>query len=354
MVFVACIDRTPSMERNPTTKKPLVSSKIYMLLTSFRNAFWTAHVNELPSMGRSRSATAAWQVAYFLIATFTIGCSQTSRNSAVADMHYPTPLPTDTAMRFLPDLVSSQELDFNAAFARDGNTFYFSRSHHGKYVVYETRFDRNQWTTPEPSVLFDTLYSNTDPFITADGSIYFISNRPKDSADTLDDYDIYKLPKTESGFAPALRLSGVNSDSTEYYVSLANNGNLYFASYRDGNLDLYSSAPTSKGYESPRKLGPLNSAYDEHDPFIAGDESFIVFTSSRPGGLGEADLYLSFRQNESWLEPVNMGHRINTPSYDYCPYVTADGQFFFFSSEWDVKWINASVLKAPADRRSAN
>ncbi len=72
-------------------------------------------------------------------------------------------------------------------------------------------------------------------------------------------------------------------------------GNVYFSSYRDGNLDLYVSERSANGYEKkPVTLGAVvNSQYDEHDPLIAPDESFLVFPSDRPGGQGEADLYIS-------------------------------------------------------------
>ncbi len=82
-----------------------------------------------------------------------------------------------------------------------------------------------------------------------------------------------------------------------------------------------------------------------HDPLIAPDESFLVFPSDRPGGLGEADLYISHNINGQWQQPVAMGHGINTKRYEYCPYLTPDGKYFFFSSEYQVKWISADVLK---------
>jgi Tol biopolymer transport system component len=271
---------------------------------------------------------------------FMCACNFKKNSSALkVSVNYPSPLPKEQVISFMPNIVSGKGLDFNSAFSRDGNTFYFSRSKNRKYFVYETRFDGKNWTRPERSKLFDTLYSNTDPFITKDGSIYYISNRPKDEADTISDYDIYKLPKTANGYESPINLTQVNSDSTEYYVSLAENGTIYFASYRDGNLDLYNSKMTSLGYEYPKKIDSLNSDAGEHDPFIAPDESFIIFTSTRAGGLGEADLYISNQINGAWQKPVNMGNQINTSSYDYCPYITPDGMYFFIPVKWTLSGL---------------
>lgn len=263
-----------------------------------------------------------------------------------AGIAYPQPAPDTIPQVFLPGLVSNDTLDFNSTFSADGKTFYFSRSHNRKYVIFATTYKDNKWQEPVISPLFDTLYSNTDPFIAPDSALYFISNRPKDKSDTSADYDIYRLAKQTDGYDVAEYLTGVNSDSTEYYVSVSRAGNVYFSSYRDGNLDLYMSRKTPNGYEKSVNLGPIiNSTYDEHDPLIAPDESFLVFPSDRPGGLGEADLYISHKVNGQWQRPAAMGYGINTKRYEYCPYLTPDGKYFFFSSEFQVKWIGSEVLK---------
>jgi hypothetical protein len=281
--------------------------------------------------------------ACLFIASCITNCKDEHQPASIA---YPQPAPDSIPLVFLPGLVSKDTLDFNATFSVDGKTFFFSRSHNRKYVIFETSYTSNKWQEPVISPLFDTLYSNTDPFIAPDSALYFISNRPRDKNDTTADYDIYRLVKQTDGYGAPEYLNGVNSDSTEYYVSVSRTGNIYFSSYRDGNLDLYMSRKTNNGYEKPVNLGAvINSPYDEHDPLIAPDESFLVFPSDRPGGLGEADLYISHKINGQWQQPVAMGNGINTKRYEYCPYLTADGKYFFYSSEYQVKWISASVLK---------
>lgn len=281
------------------------------------------------------------------ICLFIIYClTNCKENRQLAGINYPQPVPDTIPLVFLPDIVSTDTLDFNSTFSVDGKTFYFSRSHNRKYVIYETTWKDNKWQEPVISPLFDTSYANTDPFVAADRALYFISNRPKDKNDTTADYDIYRLVKHPNGYSAPENLRGVNSDSTEYYVSVSQSGNMYFSSDRDGNLDLYMSRKTPNGYEQPINLGNIiNTTYTEHDPLIAPDESFLIYTSDRPGGLGEADLYISHKVNGQWQQPVAMGYGINTNRYEYCPYLTPDGKYFFFSSEYQVKWISSAVLK---------
>lgn len=276
----------------------------------------------------------------------TLCFTNCKENNLTVSIPYPSPAPDTLPLVFLPSIVSTDTLDFNSTFSVDGKTFFFSRSHNRKYVIFETTYKNNKWQEPVISPLFDTLYSNTDPFMAPDSALYFISNRPKDKNDTTADYDIYRLVKQPNGYGAPQYLNGVNSDSTEYYVSVSRPGNVYFSSYRNGNLDLFMSRKTNAGYEKPVNLGPIiNTTYDEHDPLIAPDESFLVFPSDRPGGLGEADLYISHQVNGQWQQPVAMGHGINTKRYEYCPYLTPDGKYFFFSSEFNVKWVKSEVLK---------
>ena len=67
-------------------------------------------------------------------------------------------------------------------------------------------------------------------------------------------------------------------------------------------------------------------------PGVAPDESFLVFNSVRPRGLGGADLYLSLRQSDgTWTTPRNLGPRVNSAYLDICPYISPDKKYLFFT-----------------------
>lgn len=90
-------------------------------------------------------------------------------------------------------------------------------------------------------------------------------------------------------------------------------------------------------YSPPENIGnhenAINTDYHEVDPFIAPDESYLIFTSNRPGGFGDADLYICYRKPDgAWTKAINMGPSINTEAVEFCPSVTPDGKYLFFSS----------------------
>lgn len=109
--------------------------------------------------------------------------------------------------------------------------------------------------------------------------------------------------------------------------------------------------------EAPIALNEeINTGTFTAHPFIAADESYIIWDSNREGGYGDSDLYISFRQKDgSWGPAINMGEEINTEYEDAYGSVTPDGKFFFFhtvdlgesiaDSFADIFWVDAAVIE---------
>lgn len=283
--------------------------------------------------------------------------SCTTHSSAQNEIPYPSP-PDSIAQRFLAGLVSTDSTDFNSAFSPDGKSFYFSRSANSKTSIYVTSHDGKNWNVPILAPAIRTKYSEADPAFGPDGKLYFISNRPKDSTDTILDYDIWFVtPMGDAGWSEPKNLEPVNSDSSEFYISFSKNGNLYFSSSRKGGFgaeDIYVSRFRNEQYTAPENLGQvINSTYSEYDPCISANEDILVFTSSnRWDTFGKGDLYGSKVTDASqWLRPVNLGKRLNTKAREYCAYFSPDSKYFFFSSQGDVKWLNSQFIKEEIERR---
>jgi Tol biopolymer transport system component len=88
-------------------------------------------------------------------------------------------------------------------------------------------------------------------------------------------------------------------------------------------------------YTQPVRLSnQINSIdYQDTDPCVAPDESYLIFSSKRPGGYGQSDLYISFKkQDGTWSKTKNMGYLVNSYAYDWGPAVSPDGLFLFFIS----------------------
>ena len=83
----------------------------------------------------------------------------------------------------------------------------------------------------------------------------------------------------------------------------------------------------------PRSLGSvINSAYNDQHPAISKDGLSLYFSSDRPGGHGDFDLWVSQRASvdDPWEPPINLGVNINTPGRDLAPNLSPDGLTLYF------------------------
>ncbi|MEJ0080380.1 MAG: hypothetical protein WDM78_05365 [Puia sp.] len=88
-------------------------------------------------------------------------------------------------------------------------------------------------------------------------------------------------------------------------------------------------------YAEPERLpDAVNSRGYDFNAFVDPDENYILFSSfRRTDDLGGGDLYYSLRKNGSWQTALHFGKDINSDALDYSPFVSADRQYFFFTSK---------------------
>ncbi len=241
---------------------------------------------------------------------------------------------------FAPGTVSTGDFDSHPAFTPDGKTLYFVRSNpnFSFWTILVSRFEKGRWREPEVAP-FSGQYSDADPFITPDGKkCYFISNRPV-AGKKSQDLDIYVMEKTARGdwSEPKNLGAPVNGDGAEWYPTVAANGTLYFGSDRAGGrgrTDLYRCRLVNGKYLEAENLGDvINTQFNEFEPYIAPDESFLIFMGGgREGGRGGFDLYISYNRNNTLTKPVNLGDKINSAGNEYSPMISPDGKYFFWAS----------------------
>jgi hypothetical protein len=256
---------------------------------------------------------------------------------------------------FAVGIVSTNASELNVTFSPDGNELYFTRRIDNRNTLMTMRRENDVWTSPAIA-RFSGTYSDVDPFITRDGRrLYFSSSRPIDGSGESKDADLWYLERNSEGeWGEPVHPGSPNTvGKDDYYTSLTDDGTLYFSIFEShaGGGDIYRSRWLDGRFERAERLaGAINSEANEHDPFVAPDGSYLIFTSNRPGGHGSADLYISFAAPDgSWMEPVNMGDSINSEGYDFCPLLSQDGKFLFFTRNsgrnGDIYWVDARVIE---------
>ncbi|MHC4586117.1 MAG: protease inhibitor I42 family protein [Planctomycetota bacterium] len=181
--------------------------------------------------------------------------------------------------------------------------------------------------------------------ISADGlALYFISPRPG-GPDDFDLFDIYvttRSDKNANWSEPENLGLTVNSANNDAGPSISADGmSLYFSSTRTGghgddDLWVTTRSTVSDSWGPPVNLGStVNSPSWDFDPSISANGLSVYFTSNRPGSYGFVDIWVTTRATteEDWSEPVNLGPVVNSTTFTQAPSISADGLVLFFESD---------------------
>lgn len=211
-----------------------------------------------------------------------------------------------------------------------------------------------KWTEPYESKLTGKPWFYNLGSVPEGKEIIFAWTKNIDGSGPPGELYLWSSTRTRKGWTEPFRLKAPVNTGFETWPSLSRDKTLYFFSKRPGGMggfDIYQSIPLNGEYKEAQNLGSvINTSYIEEDPFIAPDESYLLFDSDRPGGYGGLDLYIAWRKKDgTWGTPVNLGERINSKHDENRAYMSPDGKYLFFTSNrsetMDTWWADALVLE---------
>lgn len=190
----------------------------------------------------------------------------------------------------------------------------------------------------EPQNMGDSINSVVSeyyPALTIDGNELVITRRVKNFNE-----DFFSATRVNGTWSKARPLSGdINTDANEGAQCISQDGQwLIFTgcNFPDGygSCDLYISYLTREGWSAPVNLGNrVNSDGWDSAPTLSPDKRDLYFASKRQGGYGGSDIYVShYLPNGQWSEAENLGPEINTAGDESCPFMHADNQTLYFTS----------------------
>ena len=249
--------------------------------------------------------------------------------------------PGKQAKLFAPEFISTGMYERDAAFSPDGSEFYFTvQLSRAFFAIACTKSIGGFWQEPEIAG-FSGKYMDGEPVFHPDGKrLFFASNRVNNTSDNVKDYDIWYVERTANNDwgAPVSIGEPVNSPANEFYPSFTKDGTLYFCANRNGSIggeDIFCSEYANGKYLDPVNLGEsINTLADEYNASVAKDGSYLIYTTHGHGqGVGGGDLFISFKnQKGSWEKPLNFSKEVNSEYFDYCPSISYDGKYLFFTS----------------------
>jgi outer membrane protein OmpA-like peptidoglycan-associated protein len=214
----------------------------------------------------------------------------------------------------------------------------------------------------------NTSSSDYHPSISPDGKLLFFTGMDRTGYfDNKIDFtktknaggeDIFVSVQKSGIWQEAAALKNVNTNGHEAVTQCLSNGDLMLSGNFPENMgpdensngsntcDLFM-AVKNKNYQLFHFDEPVNSIYSELDGYLSPDGKFILFCSDRPnpnskyhkkGWLwnesywGNTDIYVSFKEGDSWSAPKQLASGINTDFTERTPWLSYDGLTLFFSS----------------------
>jgi hypothetical protein len=283
----------------------------------------------------------AYFILIFVFTLFLNACntkkqdSKDSNSPTIENSYLGQKPPGLTSELFAPDLVSTENLEIEGVFAPGLKEFYFTRQVEGEVPkTHVIQYKNGAWheTSAEPR--------SGEVFISADGNTMHLGNEYRER--TASGWSENKSLGPLFDKFPIMRLTA-SAASTYVFDERDEIGTIRYSKLVDGER------------EEPIEFGEeINTGKWTGHPFIASDESYIIWDSEREGGYGASDLYISFRHEDgSWGPAINMGEDINTEREDAYGSVTSDGKYLFFHTidleeeegVANIFWVDALVIE---------
>ena len=250
--------------------------------------------------------------------------------------------PGMTPKLFAPGIVSTEGWGDAGRFSLDMNEFH----------VLRWRLNNNRRETE--SLIYKKLENiwheiavpgrDRMPFFSPDGNTIYFGNQYQE--------------RTETGWSEMKSLGSPYDEIRIMSLSVSNKGTYVFdEATRDADGLLRYSRLINGEREAPRPLSNIFNAGNNAHPFIAPDESYIMWDSERENGYGSSDLYISFRQPDgSWGEAINLGDKVNTKAEEGGGQITPDGKYLLFNRmvmpetgdtglQSDLFWVDAQIIE---------
>lgn len=238
---------------------------------------------------------------------------------------------------FAPGIISRDGWELEGVFAPGMKEFYYTTGG-GKYkhpTVIGFRLQNNVWKK------FIEFTRTGEVFLSPDGTRMHMA---KDYKDRMDDgwSELKSLgPMFDRDDWGIMRLSA-SAKGTYVFDDYKSNDVIRISTFKDGKR------------QAPTLMGPIvNSGTFTAHPFIAPDESYLIWDSKREGGYGDSDIYISFRQKDGlWGPAINMGDNVNSDKWDAYGSVTPDGKYILFNRgidddnhNVDIYWVDAKIIE---------
>ncbi|HEY6506201.1 MAG TPA: OmpA family protein [Chitinophagaceae bacterium] len=261
----------------------------------------------------------------------------------------------------LGDKINTRYAELRPTVSADGNLLFFIVEDHPENTKYRSvrnsqdiwyayRDENGKWSEGiHLGYPLNTYHYNAVFWISPDNNRILIRNAFVDGDYVGNGVSMSYLKEDYTWSKPnALRIKNYQKydRGSQNGATMAHDGQtllLYMTEQKGGyNNDLYVCFLEKGGtWTEPKSLGKkINlEQYDEMTPYLAADGATLYFSSNRPGGFGDNDIWMTKRLDntwQKWTDPVNLGEPINSADWDAFFTLDAGGEYAYLTSNTDT------------------
>ena len=307
------------------------------------------------------------RISFLLVIVTLISCQDKEKsNLTLLDNQKPTTTPTI----FAPNIISLDKYsEASITFNPDMNELFFQRkvSIEGSHNIYTMKLIDGKWSEPKLASFSAGLeHLELHPRLSQKGDrLYFGSRRPLNDSTESTGFRQWQVENNNGIWGvPKLLLPELFDDKWIMCVSPTMNGNLYFTSKeKEDKMENEANYYTMNNNGRYGSILRMNETVNfpgkwRAHPFIAPDESYIIFDAETTDIPDNGDLFISFNNSGTWSKVRSLGSKINTEMSETCATVSPNGKYLFFqrgaerkgedgSTYWesDIYWVDFNQLK---------
>ncbi len=245
------------------------------------------------------------------------------------------------------ELVNSPKADYGPSLNIKNNLLIFTSKRNSSGLtfapkenedIFFAKRDDFGWGAASEFKALNTEYNEGSAVLSRDGKTLIFSRC--DAEDTFGDCDLYQITMQEDSTWSEPKNMGVNINSVAWdsHPSLSHSGDsLYFASDRLGGFglsDIYFTQKKPDGTWTPAaNMGPvINTRNNDVSPFYHPIYDVLYFSSNgQLYNFGEFDIYKSYKIDDLWTEPFNIGPLVNGQGSEFYFTIDSNSELLFYS-----------------------
>lgn len=211
---------------------------------------------------------------------------------------------------------------------------------------------------PESLAALNTPANELQPVLSPDGNMLYLA-RARFAGNTegnTESADAWVSTSADQGrtWGPPTRLDAINTRQNNGVMAVVGpRGERLLVrgtyerdnSFRDESASLVARSPDKGAKPVPLTIANYYTTSPSNTFFMSSDEKVLLLSLERSDSQGANDLYVSQRTAAgTWGEPLNLGTMINSPGYEFAPWLAPDGKTLYFSSQGHAGYGGADIF----------